>query len=247
MIAVQLYTIRSLLQDASKIGLVLDRLREIGYRAVEVAGIPGDAVTQFGRELKRTGLLACAAHVGLERLTKDLDGAAAECRDWGCEYVVIPALPVQLRSLEGFQRFAAESAGLAQRLSEYGLKLAYHNHAYELEGGGGETWLETLLDSSALAAEFDTYWLQFGGANAADWIRRYEGRVPLVHLKDMAVDSGNPFDAEVGEGNLNWPDILKACREAGTKWLIVEQDAPRRDPMESVALSYANLSRLMEG
>jgi sugar phosphate isomerase/epimerase len=59
------------------------------------------------------------------------------------------------------------------------------------------------------------------------------------------VDQGNPVDAEIGEGNLDWIDILNACRDARTRWLVVEQDQPRRDPMESVAISYANLSKLV--
>jgi sugar phosphate isomerase/epimerase len=249
MIAVQLYTVRSLLQDSSRIGEVLDRLREIGYRAVEVAGVNENAVTRFGDELKRAGLVACASHVGLDRLTTDLDAVAGECREWGCEYVVVPALPERYRSREGFKRFAVEAVEIARRLSESSLRLAYHNHAYELERSGDETWLETLLNTApegALQAEFDTYWLQFGGAAPAEWIRRFKGRVPLTHLKDVAVDKGNPVDAEVGEGNLNWREILIACRDAGTRWLIVEQDAPRRDPLESVAISYANLTKLMD-
>jgi len=65
-----------------------------------------------------------------------------------------------------------------------------------------------------------------------------------VHLKDMAIDRGQPVDSEIGEGNLDWPEILSACHYAGTKWLVVEQDQPRRDPMESVAISYANLAKL---
>ena len=98
--------------------------------------------------------------------------------------------------------------------------------------------------SPPLDAELDTYWLQFGGANPATWIRRFKDRVPLVHLKDVAVVQGNPVDAEIGEGNLDWMEILGACQEAQTKWLVVEQDNPRRDPMESVAISYARLAAL---
>jgi sugar phosphate isomerase/epimerase len=60
----------------------------------------------------------------------------------------------------------------------------------------------------------------------------------------MAVERGRPVDAEIGEGNLDWVEVLNACRDAGTKWLVVEQDEPRRDPMESVAISYAALSKL---
>jgi sugar phosphate isomerase/epimerase len=70
--------------------------------------------------------------------------------------------------------------------------------------------------------------------------------VPLVHLKDVSIDRGRPVDAEVGEGNLDWLDILSACRDAGTGWLVVEQDEPRRDPLESVAISYTNLTRLLD-
>ncbi|HEX2680904.1 MAG TPA: sugar phosphate isomerase/epimerase, partial [Candidatus Dormibacteraeota bacterium] len=196
------------------------------------------------KELKRSGLIACAAHVSLDRVTGDLERVLAECRDWGCEYVVIPSLPNEYRSSDGYKRFATEATALAEPLRAKSLQLAYHNHAYELERYGEQTGLEILL-SGAIVAELDTYWLQFGGANPAEWIRRCASRAPLVHLKDMAIDHGRQVDAEVGEGNLNWLDILSACREAGTRWLVVEQDAPRRDSLESVAISYAYLTQLM--
>ena len=53
MIAVQLYTLRSLLQDPSRIGDVLRRVREIGYRGVEVAGIPDAGIGRFGEERRQ--------------------------------------------------------------------------------------------------------------------------------------------------------------------------------------------------
>jgi sugar phosphate isomerase/epimerase len=246
-IAVQLYTLRSRLQDPAELGGVLGRLREIGYRAVEVAGLGSRAVDIFGEELRRADLEACAAHVSLERLMTDLDAAAAECAAWGCDYVVVPAVPQSYRSPEGYRRFAEEAEELAQRLTEHRLRLAYHNHAYELERYDGRTGLEILFEAAsaeALDAELDTYWLQFGGVNPATWIRRLQGRLPLVHLKDMAVIGGDQVDAEVGEGNLDWIDIVSACHDAGTRWLVVEQDAPRRDPLEAVAISYANLEKL---
>ena len=247
MIAVQLYTIRALLQDPLRLGGVLGRLREIGYRAVEVAGLGPATIGRFGEELRRADLIACASHFPLERLNADLEGVVDQCREWGCEYVVVPSLPEAYRSEQGYRRFGAESVDLAQRMKSSGLRLVYHNHAHELERFGDQTGLDTLFGAAAgdaLQAELDTYWLQFGGANPAAWIRRFKSRVPLVHLKDMAVVQGNPVDAEIGEGNLDWIEILGACRDAETRWLVVEQDAPRRDPMESVAISYANLAKL---
>ena len=247
MIAVQLYTVRQHLQDPARVGGVLGRLREIGYRAVEVAGLGPRVYETFGVELARAGLVACAAHVQLERLVADLDGVCAECKEWGCRYVVVPSLPDAYRSQDGYRRFAAEAVALAQGLHSFGLQLVYHNHSHELERTGLQTGLETLLASTSaetLQAEFDTYWLQYGGASPAAWIRRFPGRVPLVHLKDMVVVGGRPVDTEIGEGNLDWIEILQACGDAGTEWLVVEQDQPQRDPMESVAISYVNLERL---
>jgi len=249
-IAVQLYTLRTLLDDPAHISGVLARLREIGYEAVEVAGLGAGVPDRFGDELRRSGLTACAVHAGLDRLTQELDRVIEECRQWGCEYVVVPSVPRSYHSGEGFRRFAAEASELAGRLREHGLRLAYHNHAYELERFDGKTGLETLLAAAGaevLDAELDTYWLQFGGADPATWIRRYKGRVPLVHLKDMAVRHGDPVDAVIGEGNLDWTEILSACRDAGTRWLVVEQDNPEGDPLEAVAGSFRNLERLMSG
>ena len=69
-----------------------------------------------------------------------------------------------------------------------------------------------------------------------------EGRSPVVHLKDMVIQGDREqVMAEVGEGNLNWPAILDACRVAGAEVYAVEQDICQRDPFESLAISYQNL------
>jgi sugar phosphate isomerase/epimerase len=247
LIAAQLYTVRDQIQDPSRVGGVLGRLREIGYGAVEVAGLGPITSERFSQELARADLTACAAHASLERLTGDLATVAAECREWGCRYVVVPGLPNEYRSGAGLKRFAREADAVAHDLQPFGLKLAYHNHSFELERWDGQTGLEALFSATAaqtLHAELDTYWLQYGGADPVEWILRLKNRVPLVHLKDMAVVGGKTVMAEVGEGNLDWARILDACRAAGTEWLVVEQDECLRDPMDSLAISFSNLTRL---
>jgi sugar phosphate isomerase/epimerase len=250
LIAAQLYTVRDQIKDPSRVGGVLGRLREIGYSAVEVAGLGPITSERFAQELARADLTACAAHAPLERLTGDLAAVAGECREWGCRFVVVPALPNEYRSGTGLRRFASLAGDLARDLQPFGLKLAYHNHSFELERWDGQTWLEGLFAAApaeTLQAELDTYWLQYGGADPVEWILRLKSRVPLVHLKDMAVVGGKTVMAEVGEGNLDWARILDACRTAGTDWLVVEQDECRGDPMESLAISFRNLTRLTTG
>jgi sugar phosphate isomerase/epimerase len=248
MIAAQLYTVRERLQDPAQLGEVLGRLREVGYAAVEVAGVPSGSAERFAGEMRRMDLVACAAHESLELLTADLSGVAARCREWGCRYVVVPSIPHAYHSPAGFRRFAHEATGIAHELSAYDLRLAYHNHGFELERWDGKTGLEILLQAAsreALSAELDTYWLQASGASPASWLRGLPGRVPLVHLKDMTVVDGRVVQTAVGDGNLDWPEILDACRAAGTQWFVVEQDESDGDPIETLAISHRNLTRLL--
>src|SRR5438552_15520715 len=124
-------------------------------------------------------------------------------------------------SEKSYRSYEAEYFDLAQRMKSSWLRLVYHNHAHELERFGDQTGLDTLFGAAAgdaLQAELDTYWLQFGGANPAAWIRRFKSRVPLVHLKDMAVLQGNPVVAEYGEGKLDWIEFLGSCRNAADMW-----------------------------
>ncbi len=247
LIAAQLYTLRDRLRDEKEVGQALRRLREIGYAGVEVAGLGADAVEHFGDLVAGEGLTACASHESLEVLDEQLDAVATRCRSWGCSYLVVPNLPPPYHSPDGFRRFASQAAEIARRLEAYGLRLGYHNHSFELERWEGKTGLETLFESApsdVLTAELDTYWIQVAGGNPATWLRKLAGRVPLVHLKDMTAVGGLVVQTEVGRGNLDWTDILNACREAGTEWLIVEQDETERDPFVSLAISYRNLVEL---
>jgi len=116
-----------------------------------------------------------------------------------------------------------------------------------LEKFDGRTGLAILYEDSDpiyFKGEIDTYWIQHGGGDPAAWIRKLKGRMPLVHFKDMVMHGHEQLMAEVGEGNLNWPAILDACREVDVEWYIVEQDTCQRDPFESLAISLRNLKAM---
>jgi sugar phosphate isomerase/epimerase len=193
------------------------------------------------------GLTVCATHAGFERLRDDLDGVIDEHRTLGCDYIAIGSIPNEYRNAEGYPRFAREASAVARRMRERGIAFGYHNHSFELEKFGGRTALDILYrdsDPAVFNAEIDTYWIQHGGGDPAAWIRGMAGRVPVVHLKDMVMSGRDQLMAEVGEGNLNWPAILEACRDAGVRWYVVEQDVCQRDPFESLGISFRNLRKM---
>src|SRR5690606_5485985 len=159
-------------------------------------------------------------HNPYEELVGDLQTVIDRHKLWGCPYVGLGSMPKQWRhSKEGVLTFAREATEIGKRLLDHGLRLIYHNHSFEfakLDGMSAMNWLLQETDRGALHFEVDVFWVQAAGADPADWIKRLNGRLKVVHFKDMAVNTHKErLFAEVGEGNLNWPRIIEACREVG--------------------------------
>jgi sugar phosphate isomerase/epimerase len=185
----------------------------------------------------------------------DLDDVIAQHKLWNCKHVAIGSMPAKFRTNgeDGYKEFAEFANQVGEKLHAADLTFSYHNHSFEFVKFGNRTGLDILFDEtdpSFMQAELDTYWVQHGGGDPAAWITRLKNRMPVVHLKDMVMQPQANSDsfigvvqimAEVGEGNLNWETILKACETAEVEWYAVEQDICQRDPFESLAISYNNL------
>jgi len=247
MVGAQLYTLHEYMQTPADIARMLAEVSKIGYRGVQVSGIGPIDRQELRRILDGEGLVACATHTDYDRLVKEIDLVVKEHKILGCTYIACPGLAREMHNAEGYRLAARELSRAGERLFGEGITLGYHNHALELVKYGDKTGLEILLsecDPRYLQAEIDTYWITYGGGDPAAWCARYRGRLEAVHLKDMAFTPENkPVFAEVGEGNLNWDAILSACRKAGTRWYLVEQDQCRRHPLESLKISLNNLKK----
>jgi len=245
-VGAQLYTVREFTKTVEGMRESLRKVAEIGYKAVQVSGFGPMDPKEVAAALQEYGLDCVSTHTNWDRFLTDLDAVIEEHKLWGCSHPAVGGLPKEYHNLEGLKRFADELPPIAERLAQEGMTFSYHNHNHELALYDGKTWLERLydgIDARYLKAEIDTYWIQAGGGDPAAWVRRYAGRQPLLHLKDMAVtpEREQRF-AEIGEGNLNWPAIMEAAKEAGVEWYLVEQDqCYGRDPFESLAISYRNL------
>jgi len=246
-LAAQLYTLREFLKTPGDIAKTLKKVKTIGYDAVQLSAVGPIEPEDLARILAGEGLEAAATHVGFEEMRDNPNDVIERHRLWGCRHIAIGGMPQEYRSAEGFHKFAREFSDVAEPFVEAGFTASYHNHSFELEKFDGTTGLDTLVaesDPARMCFEIDTYWIQHGGADPVAWIRKVAGRIPLVHFKDMGVAEGKQVMAEVGEGNLNWPAILDACRQARVEWYLIEQDVCRRDPFESLAISLRNLNEM---
>jgi len=246
-IGVQLYTLRDFAKTPQDIASTLKKVREIGYEAVQISGLGPIEAKELKKILDGEGLVAASTHTALERLRSELKAVIDEHHLWGCRHVVLPGLPIEMHNPEGYAAYAKEGSEIARKLAAEGLTLSYHNHHRELNKVAGKCGLDIFFeqgDPALFFFEIDTYWIQMGGASPAEWIRKVKGRVPNIHCKDLTVLDWETAMAEVGEGNLDWEEIIKASEEAGVEWYLVEQDVCRRDPFESLAISFRNLNRM---
>ncbi|MFW5798073.1 MAG: sugar phosphate isomerase/epimerase family protein [Planctomycetota bacterium] len=248
-IAAQLYTARELLTNPADIADTFKKLRQIGFEAVQVSGIKKEAISDA--ELKKIadgeGLDIIATHCGYDALVNDIDAIIEQHKTLGCSMTACAALPGDKRSAEGYAQAARDLTEAGKKLAAEDIILGYHNHAFEFQKYDGRLGIEILYEDSdpgALVAEIDTYWVQFGGGSPVAWINKLSDRLPFVHFKDMTIVDNKPVFAEIGEGNLDWPAIIEACRNAGTRWYIIEQDTCPGNPLESLKKSFDNMKAM---
>jgi sugar phosphate isomerase/epimerase len=242
-IALQLYTVRRLAAD-DLVG-TLRAVAAAGYRAVELAGLPDTGPGALARLLDEAGLRVVAAHEGIEPLSADTAAVLERLAEVRCPRVIVPWLPQERRqTVEEVRGFAAELGAVARILADRGIRLGYHNHAFEFEPLDGTTVWDVLLTElpPEVEIELDVYWASVGGRDPVAEIHATSGRVRLLHMKDRA-PGPEPHDAPAGKGSLPFPEIVEAGRAAGVEWYIVEQDESR-DPLDDVALALRYLESI---
>ena len=251
----QMYSVRTLTQTEESLYETLKAIKAMGYNAVQLSGqsrdIPMERIADMLAELQ----LDCGAtHISFQEMEEQTDAVIRRHKLWKCAYPGVGSMPAEFAaSAEGMREFARRANAVAEKLLDNGLHFIYHNHAFEFARFEGRTGMDVLMDafSPAVQFELDVYWVQAGGGEPVEWVKKVGGRMDVVHFKEMAGQLPSEKDhsmtkmAPVGEGNLNWPAIMAACEEIGVKYAFVEQDnAVDTDPLGCMKTSHDNLVRL---
>ncbi|WP_100372602.1 sugar phosphate isomerase/epimerase family protein [Bacillus sp. FJAT-45037] len=246
-VAVQLYTLR----DECEKDFVgtLEKIAALGYDGVEFAGHWGGFKANELRELLDSiGLEASGSHVSVEMLRDNLEEILQYQQVIGSKHVICPYLEEERRrNLEDYSKLVPFFNKVGERCKQLNIAFSYHNHDFELEVFDTVKPLNHLLDETNAAyvnAEFDIYWLTKANELPSEWIKRYHGRTPLLHLKDMTVDDEKEF-AELGTGGVDIKAAIEAGAESGVEWLIVEQDQCKGSPFDSIELSINYLKGIL--
>ena len=239
----QLYTVRDAL--GADIEGTLQSVAGVGYREVELAGLPGVTAQAMRASLKRHGLDAPSMHASYDRLRRDFDSVLEEARLLGASYLVCPSIDAEERkTAEDWKRVCKTLNAIGRVVRSHGLVLAYHNHDFEfVPFGDGTTPFRLLLtetDARDVKLELDVYWVAKAGQDPVQYLKDGQDRILLVHLKDLAP---NGSTVEVGRGVLDFGLIVRTALLAGVKHLFVEQDTSA-DPLASIGASLRFLDQL---
>ena len=265
-LGVQLFTVRDELRRDLR--ATLARLREIGFTQAELYGLSGRENRLFGLTAAElaSAFAANALSVELAHVDGSLTNTAA-IADFAAELGIttaIVALPVELGAARNDRLSVAPVKGLAQldALAEKldrtardyrarGIRFGYHNHDVELLPVAGVVPLDYLMsrtDPDLVKMELDLGWLALAGANPAEYVRRYSGRIVACHMKDydarIASDVPERKLVEPGAGAIDFGAVVAAMRDAKVEHAYIEIDVSA-DPLGAVASGYRYLKMLL--
>lgn len=267
-VAVQVYSVR---EDAEKdFKGTMQKIHDMGYDAVELAGLYGLSAQEVRSILDQVGIPAVSAHVPYQELIADMEGTIDKYVTIGVKYIAIPYLVEEDRPDAGnFDRTLENIRKICIACKEKGIVTLYHNHDFEFvkmpDGRYALDYMYETIPADLLQTELDTCWVNVAGENPADFVRKYSGRAPVVHLKDFIKEGrpanlyeliGTEVDKEaesagkfefrpVGSGMQDFPAILEASIDAGSRWVVVEQDqAYDQAPLDAIKSSREYLKTL---
>jgi len=243
-VAAQLYTVREFMKTSDDQRRTFDWLRNIGYEAIQLSAAGSTPPERIAQMCAEAGLRCCSTHeTGPHHMIDEPEAALDYLQKLECPSLALPGpWGTRFNTRDDVIAFARRLEAAGKVYADAGVTFAYHNHEIEFRRFDGRLMLEVIFDETNpryVQGEPDTYWIQYGGGDSVEWCRRLRGRLPLLHLKDYKITQDNkPAFAEIGQGNLNWNEIIAAAEASGCEWYIVEQDRCEGDAFEALKTSF---------
>jgi sugar phosphate isomerase/epimerase len=243
---------KAIAEDLKK---TLGEVAKIGYRQVEPYGFPSPQSIDMIKRAKDLGMRVHSSHFTWDSLLhpekkgmRPFAEVLETAREHELTDLVVPYLHNEDRKdLEAYKKTAETLNRGAELSAEAGIRLAYHNHAFEFKPmTQGKTGYDVFVESFSprMFFEVDVFWVKLGGVDPIAQLAKLENRVSQLHLKDLQKGSTCPnFDKvqpeafdEIGDGMIPMIPIMQAAQKFGVKHCHVEQDHSP-DPLASVRKS----------
>lgn len=250
-IGLQIYSLRdSIFKDPKK---VLAEIASYGYKELETFGygdgkLFGLTVKEYGDHVKSLGMRTISGHYGIELLSKDWERSCADAAALGQEFVVVPWMSDKYyKTMNDLKTTCALLNKAGETAKKAGLRMGYHNHAFEFGKVEGQTILDVMLkelDPKLVGIELDLFWVVNSGNDPLKYFSQYPGRFEQWHVKDMD-KSDKEKNADVGTGTIDFKAIFAKAGQSGMKHFYIEQETYPVTPSQSVKNSILNLQKML--
>jgi sugar phosphate isomerase/epimerase len=240
-IGVQLYTLRN--EMAQNVEQTLREVAKLGFEGIEFAGYFNWDAEKLKTLLDELNLKVISSHVSMEKMKENLQEELNTLVTLGAKYIVCPFIPKDSREHEeDWLNHIHLFNQVSQEASMRGLTFLYHNHDFEFYHQVNQKFaFDAIFESTSprhVQAELDVCWVQFAGQDPISYIKKYAGRLPIIHTKDFdRHPDGQIRTLELGQGLVDLPKVIQAAKTSSVEWLVIEQDVCQKPPIESIANS----------
>lgn len=238
-VGVQLYSVR---EDCKKdFPGTIAAIAKMGYAGVEFAGYWNRSAPEIKKILDDNGIVACGSHTPSENVQPDKLAATIEFNQIiGNKFIIVPDMSGKTRQV--WLDKAKQFSELAAQLKPLGLSIGYHSHFHDFHPVEGEAPWEIFGENTSpeVILQLDTSNACDGGADPLAELRKFPGRTRSIHIKP---NGGGP-EAIIGEDKIDWPGVFAWCESrGGTQWYVVEHESSKQ-PLDTVARTFAVLKKL---
>jgi sugar phosphate isomerase/epimerase len=241
----QLYSVRDLMPKDPK--GVMTKLAKMGYSQFEsYSDDPfwGMKPSECKKFLKDLGVKMISSHTQLKSVTDEFAEQAAEA---GLSYVICPFIGMQPGE-DAWKRRAEDFNAKGEICKKQGLKFAYHNHSYSfafVSGIKGQMVLLENTDPDLVCFELDMCWSEAAGENTIAHLNQYGNRYELCHVKQLVEKDPKPKQGDLADGIIDYTKLLRAAKDNGLKYYLVEQEQYPTSSLESMENNAAFMKSLV--
>lgn len=225
---IQVSSLKPLLMDGKQVRAAFANMKKLGCVVVQLQWIDkGVSAEEIARAMAENGIASVSVQDFYQLVEQDFEYYVNLNKATGGKWLCVSRIPEEYKSREGLDAYISRLRCMQKKLDEHGQKLCFHPVSTDFAAVPGFDSVGYLFDAMPeLDICLDLYHLNRNCTDMPRFIRKYTGRVCMVHFKDAVGDTLVP----AGQGEVNWDGVVKACVETGVPYGFVEQERWDRDP-----------------
>jgi sugar phosphate isomerase/epimerase len=242
-IGIQISSVKKHLQTSADVLKSFKKCSEIGYKHIQIQWISPDVPDEAIRDaLLESGLECVGTQESYKEVFPNIEKYIRQNKMWGGKYVCMSATGMEntFKSAVECLNASKQFNQIAEKFSDAGLIFAFHPHNSHINKIDGKTSLDIIMENTNENVQFnlDIYHIKTSGNNPAEWVRKAAGRADMTHFKDYKIENSEIVLCPVGQGVIEWEEIIRACNETGVKYCFAEQENWEKDAFECLKECY---------